>query len=100
MALVNKMGLGDLAPPPPPPPPSLAPPPPPPPPPVLAPPPPPPPPSQVVNTRAGSYVMPPNFANPYLTLPSTGTPSWLVPAVAGGAGLMLFLMILTRRRQS
>lgn len=81
---------------------------PPPPPPALGPPPPPPPPYpstlaptsypsglDVQALQAGQYLTP---GGQSIVIPDTGTPSWLVPAIAGGAGLMVVLIVLTRKK--
>jgi hypothetical protein len=78
---------------------------PPPPPGSLAPPPPPPPMgyptanNNVQPIQAGQYLIPPeNLSVPPLTVPATGTPSWLVPAVAAG-GVAVLVLILTSKKK-
>ena len=85
---------------------SLGPPPPPPPPTASYPPPAPayaaPPPSYmpVQGTPSVAYPSLPPLSNVFpggIALPATGTPSWLLPAAAAGAGVVLLLLILHKK---
>lgn len=90
-ALVKAAGGGGGAPPPPPPPSAS-----------LAPPPPPPPLTasgynNVQPLSSGQYLVPPDYLNPPMTVPASGTPSWLLPAAAAGGALVLVLLLTKKK---
>lgn len=72
---------------------------------LIVPPPPPPPGSSspayngVQPIQAGQYLIPPEaLSTPAMTVPASGTSSWLVPAVAAGGALVLVLILTSKKK--